>query len=71
MTSINEKGEAKTPVDSTLKRAITSSSVQQGEVEAQTTTGDAEDFYGGAINENYIRKSELIAKHLSEIGTGR
>ncbi|PCD28633.1 hypothetical protein AU210_011191 [Fusarium oxysporum f. sp. radicis-cucumerinum] len=29
------------------------------------------DFYGSAVNESYRLKSELVARHLSEIGTGK
>lgn len=28
-------------------------------------------FYHTSVNENYLRKSELIAKHLSQIGIGK
>lgn len=28
-------------------------------------------FYDASVNENYRRKSELIAKHLSQIGIGK
>lgn len=29
------------------------------------------DFYGGAVSEAYRLKSELVAKHLAEIGMGK
>ncbi|KAJ4180315.1 hypothetical protein NW755_011805 [Fusarium falciforme] len=64
---------ASTPKDisgTKLEHSSTASSVRPGETHAVEDSAVRE-FYGSAINESYRLKSELIAEHLSAIGTGR
>ncbi|KAH7239864.1 hypothetical protein FSOLCH5_014215 [Fusarium solani] len=64
---------ASTPKDisgTKLEHSSTASSVRPGETHAVEDSAVRE-FYGSAVNESYRLKSELIAEHLSAIGTGR
>lgn len=64
-------GEKKSQADD-LHQSVTSQSVQQGLSKAVVETDTAiQDFYGDSINEAYRLKSELVAKHISEIGQGK
>ncbi|KAK1657938.1 major facilitator superfamily transporter [Colletotrichum godetiae] len=69
MSAPSEKSVAKDATESGLRQTA-SGSVIQGDA---SSVGDSvlRDFYTGAVNENYRLKSELIAKHLGEIGMGK
>lgn len=45
-------------------------SIQHGELDA-IDDKEVSDFYSGAVSEAYRLKSELVAKHLAEIGMGK
>lgn len=69
MSAPSEKSVTKDATESGLRQTA-SGSVIQGDA---SSVGDSvlRDFYTGAVNENYRLKSELIAKHLGEIGMGK
>ncbi|KAH8664604.1 major facilitator superfamily domain-containing protein [Xylariales sp. PMI_506] len=53
-----------------LAGAMTSTSLTDGVVDV-VDDEELRDFYGSSINDAYRLKSELIAKHLTEIGMGK
>ncbi|TEA11007.1 Major facilitator-type transporter hxnZ [Colletotrichum sidae] len=69
MSAPSEKSVAKGAKGETLAQSR-SNSVQNGEAESDNDS-TARDFYTGAVNEQYRLKSELVAKHLGEIGMGK
>lgn len=70
MSSDIETPQSKDDSGIKLEKTCTSSSVGPGKT-LVTEDGGVRDFYSSAVNESYRLKSELIAEHLSEIGTGR
>lgn len=48
-------------------------SLQNGDlgVVVEDNDQEASDFYGSSVSETYRLKSELVAKHLQEIGMGK
>lgn len=69
MAAPSEKSGGKGAMETGLKQTP-SGSVQHGEADSDADSA-LRDFYTGAVNENYRMKSELIAKHLGEIGMGK
>lgn len=70
MSSAIEPPPSKEDSGIKLEQTCTSSSVGPGKTLVVEDAG-VRDFYSSAVNESYRLKSELIAEHLSEIGTGR
>lgn len=46
-------------------------SIRHGELANVVDDTAVSDFYGSAVSEAYRLKSELVAKHLAEIGMGK
>ncbi|OLN86859.1 putative MFS-type transporter PB1E7.08c 1 [Colletotrichum chlorophyti] len=69
MSAPSEKSVGKSATEQTLRQAP-SGSVQHGDADSVTDSA-LRDFYTGAVNQNYRLKSELVAKHLGEIGMGK
>ncbi|KAM5349674.1 hypothetical protein ACJ41O_006179 [Fusarium nematophilum] len=67
MSAITPIPAPKGPPGEKLEHTSSSGSVKPGVAE----DSEVRDFYGSAVNESYRLKSELIAEHLGEIGTGR
>ncbi|KAJ3539019.1 hypothetical protein NM208_g5659 [Fusarium decemcellulare] len=70
MSAITPSPASKEVPATKLEHSSTASSIRPGETHAVEDSAVA-DFYGSAVNESYRLKSELIAEHLSQIGTGR
>lgn len=69
MSTPSEKSVGKGLNEQGLTQTL-SGSVQNGEADSCADSA-IRDFYKGAVNEEYRLKSELIAKHLGEIGMGK
>ncbi|KAK7224320.1 hypothetical protein V2G26_012323 [Clonostachys chloroleuca] len=67
---MSSTGEKKGTQDEGIRRASTTGSVQCGEIKP-SSDAVTQSFYASAVSESYARKSELIAHHLNEIGTGK
>ncbi|KAM0431272.1 hypothetical protein ACHAPT_005242 [Fusarium lateritium] len=70
MSAITPTSAPKDTSGTKLEHSSTASSIRPGETHAVEDSA-VRDFYGSAVNESYRLKSELIAEHLSGIGTGR
>lgn len=46
-------------------------SIRHGELAEDIDDPEVSDFYDGAVSQAYRLKSELVAKHLAEIGMGK
>lgn len=46
-------------------------SVRRGELVEDIDDPVVSEFYGGAVSETYRLKSELVERHLAEIGMGK
>ncbi|KAF6822662.1 MFS-type transporter PB1E7.08c 1 [Colletotrichum musicola] len=69
MSAASEKSVGKGAADEALTQSR-SNSLQHGEAES-VNDSVVRDFYTGAVNEQYRLKSEIVAKHLGEIGMGK
>ncbi|KAI8159617.1 Major facilitator-type transporter hxnZ [Colletotrichum sp. SAR 10_70] len=69
MASVSEKSTGKGAAEQGLTQSR-SNSLQHGDAESLEDAAVA-DFYNGAVNEQFRLKSELVAKHLGEIGMGK
>lgn len=69
MSAASEKSVGKGAADEALAQSR-SNSLQHGEAES-VNDSVVRDFYTGAVNEQYRLKSEIVAKHLGEIGMGK
>lgn len=69
MASVSEKSTGKGATEQGLTQSR-SNSLQHGDAESLEDAAVA-DFYNGAVNEQFRLKSELVAKHLGEIGMGK
>lgn len=70
MPDITETSPPEQTTGKKLEHSSTASSVDPGET-FPVEDSAVRDFYGSAVNESYRLKSEVIAEHLSAIGTGR
>ncbi|KAI1859505.1 uncharacterized protein JN550_012023 [Neoarthrinium moseri] len=71
MTAITRKADGEKPSDSDLTGKVTTGSVHQGGVIDVSDDEAIRDFYGSSVNDAYRLKSELVTKHLTEIGMGK
>ncbi|CCT73135.1 related to synaptic vesicle transporter SV2 (major facilitator superfamily) [Fusarium fujikuroi IMI 58289] len=70
MASNNAEDIAEKATGAKLQQAPSAASYRLGDHKPVEDSAVRE-FYGSAVNESYRLKSELVARHLSEIGTGR
>lgn len=70
MASNNAEDIAEKATGAKLQHAPSATSYRLGDHKPVEDSA-VRDFYGSAVNESYRLKSELVARHLSEIGTGK
>ncbi|KAM0438099.1 hypothetical protein ACHAQK_006830 [Fusarium lateritium] len=70
MSLNNDNSAAEKAMGPKLQQSASASSVRDGELNI-VEDGAIRDFYGSAVNESYRLKSELVAEHLTGIGTGK